>query len=133
MLLLRSDSAPIHYWPRHAAAWKRNRLYSNPGTPDTKPPLYHLCYLALIYRISKTSGFRMFPVFGYPVFGSLLYLIACITDFGSEFWSLLQVERLQGLIARPGFLQVQFEIVKSFKVLITIITVLKFIIILWKK
>ena len=32
---------------RHAAAWKRLDL--NPGPPDTKQPLYHLCYLANIF------------------------------------------------------------------------------------
>ena len=39
-----------HIAVKHPAAWKRKRLDSNPGSPDTKQPPYHLCYLASLWR-----------------------------------------------------------------------------------
>ena len=44
MLILRSDFSPYSLLARHAAAWIRQDL--NLGLLDTKPLLYHLCYLA---------------------------------------------------------------------------------------
>ena len=37
---------------RHAAAWKQLDL--NLGPPDTKQPLYHLCYLAFDRLVNLT-------------------------------------------------------------------------------
>ena len=51
----------IHYWLRHAAAWKRNSLekestgFEPPDHRDTKQPPYHLCFLALILMLMNPS------------------------------------------------------------------------------